>query len=123
MPKVAIIGAGLAGCLQAVYLRQRGFEVDVYEKRNDMRNAEAEKGRSINLVVTNRGLNALNKVGLHVKYMGGSGNVSSYNIIPVDPKDDRYIEPESEPESLDFKIFIILVCFQAFSDPATPRKG
>jgi kynurenine 3-monooxygenase len=64
LPGVAIVGAGLAGCLLAVYLRRRGVEVDIFESRVDMRAAGAERGRSINLVLTSRGLDALNRVNL-----------------------------------------------------------
>ena len=34
---IAIIGAGLVGPLQALYLAQAGFEIHVYEKRSDIR--------------------------------------------------------------------------------------
>jgi len=34
---IAIIGAGLVGPLQALYLAQAGFEVHLYEKRSDFR--------------------------------------------------------------------------------------
>jgi len=61
---VAVIGGGLVGALLAVYLRKRGFGVDLYEKWPDMRNQEGPKGRSINLVLTKRGLGGLAKVGL-----------------------------------------------------------
>ena len=62
--KVTIVGAGLVGSLWALLMRQRGFEVDVFEKRNDMRLSKEEVGRSINLVVTSRGVHALEKAGL-----------------------------------------------------------
>ena len=63
--KASVIGAGLAGSLLAVYLRRRGYEVDVFEKMNDSRTlSDALAGRSINLVLTSRGLDALREVGL-----------------------------------------------------------
>ena len=34
---VAIIGAGLVGPLQALFLAQAGFEVHMYDKRSDFR--------------------------------------------------------------------------------------
>ena len=34
---VAVIGAGLVGPLQALFLAQAGFEVHMYEKRSDFR--------------------------------------------------------------------------------------
>ncbi|GGT79612.1 FAD-dependent oxidoreductase [Actinomadura citrea] len=62
--RVAIVGAGLAGCLLAVLLGRRGIPVTVYERRPDPRVAGTERGRSINLAVSARGLAALEQVGL-----------------------------------------------------------
>src|SRR4051812_37759304 len=59
MPRVAIIGAGLAGSLLAIYLAERGLEVDVYEARGDMRQEDVAGGRSINLALSDRGIAAL----------------------------------------------------------------
>ena len=59
--KITIIGAGLVGSLWALLLRQRNFEVEVFEKRSDIRKDLKDSGRSINLIVTSRGMNALNK--------------------------------------------------------------
>jgi kynurenine 3-monooxygenase len=61
---VTIIGGGLVGCLWAVLLRQRGYEVSVYEKRSDMRKSSSAGDRSINLVITSRGLHGLKVAGL-----------------------------------------------------------
>jgi kynurenine 3-monooxygenase len=62
--RVAVVGAGLAGCLLATLLARRGLTVDVYERRDDPRRAGAERGRSINLAISVRGLDALGRVGL-----------------------------------------------------------
>jgi kynurenine 3-monooxygenase len=62
--KFTIIGAGLGGALMAVYLGKAGFEVEVFEKRPDLRNADISGGRSINLALSARGLHALSQVGL-----------------------------------------------------------
>ena len=62
--KITICGAGLIGPYLAILMRKRGFEVEVIEKRDDIRNTSAESGRSINLVVTSRGINALKKINL-----------------------------------------------------------
>ncbi|HXA47677.1 MAG TPA: NAD(P)/FAD-dependent oxidoreductase [Burkholderiaceae bacterium] len=61
--RVAIIGGGLAGSLLALALAQRGFAVDVYERRADPRNMGAT-GRSINLGLSKRGMQGLRLVGL-----------------------------------------------------------
>lgn len=59
-----IIGAGLAGTLLACYLARAGYPVDLYEKRADPRRTEAERGRSINLALSVRGIHALRQIGL-----------------------------------------------------------
>jgi kynurenine 3-monooxygenase len=64
MPKVIIVGAGLAGSLLSIYLARRGMQVDVYEARGDMRNEEVAAGRSINLALSDRGIAALRGVGM-----------------------------------------------------------
>lgn len=64
MSNVAIIGAGLAGSLLAIYLAKRGIKVDVYEARGDMRLEEVAAGRSINLALSDRGIAALREVGM-----------------------------------------------------------
>ncbi|MDT4918431.1 MAG: kynurenine 3-monooxygenase, partial [Pseudonocardiales bacterium] len=68
--EVAIVGAGLAGCLLATLLGRRGVPVTVYERRPDPRLAGAERGRSINLAVSARGLAALERVGLRDQALG-----------------------------------------------------
>lgn len=64
MEKIAVIGAGLVGSLHAVYLSKNGFDVDVYERREDLRKYGAAGGRSINLALSDRGWKALEGVGL-----------------------------------------------------------
>jgi kynurenine 3-monooxygenase len=64
MEKIAIVGGGLSGSLIAVYLAKRGFDVHLFEKRPDMRNNKISAGRSINLALSERGINALKKVGI-----------------------------------------------------------
>ncbi len=61
---VVVIGAGLVGSLLACYLGRRGYSVDVYERRPDPRSSTAERGRSINLALSERGLDALRRIGL-----------------------------------------------------------
>lgn len=63
-PPITIIGAGLVGALLAQQLAQRGIAVDVFEKRPDPRRAGFAGGRSINLALAERGLQALRNSGL-----------------------------------------------------------
>ena len=61
---VNIVGAGLAGTLLAIVLARRGFEVEVFERREDPRIRGAERGRSINLALAARGLRGLEVAGV-----------------------------------------------------------
>lgn len=62
--EVLIVGAGLVGSLVSVYLAKRGHKVTIYERRADMRKEKIAAGRSINLALSDRGLKALEKIGL-----------------------------------------------------------
>ena len=64
MQKVVVVGAGLVGSLQAILLAKKGFEVEVYERRPDLRKVELKGGRSINLALSTRGWKALKLAGV-----------------------------------------------------------
>lgn len=64
---VLIIGAGLCGSLLALRLGQRGYHVNVYEKRPDLRKVDISAGRSINLAFSDRGIKAMRLVGVQDK--------------------------------------------------------
>jgi kynurenine 3-monooxygenase len=57
----AIIGGGLCGNLLAVCLARRGFSVEVFERRPKPAADSAAGGRSINLALAARGLEALRR--------------------------------------------------------------
>ena len=61
---ITIVGAGPVGSLLALTLARRGYQVDVFERRPDLRRGGEAAGRSINLAVSTRGLHALHSVGL-----------------------------------------------------------
>jgi kynurenine 3-monooxygenase len=61
---ITLIGAGLNGPLLAIGLIKRGFRVEIYERRPDMRRVHISAGRSINLALSTRGIHALTHVGL-----------------------------------------------------------
>lgn len=63
-PVITLIGAGLVGSLLAVLLAKRGFKVEIYERRPDMRKLDISAGRSINLALANRGIYPLEQAGL-----------------------------------------------------------
>jgi kynurenine 3-monooxygenase len=61
---ITLIGAGLNGPLLAIGLVKRGFRVEIYERRPDMRRVRMSAGRSINLALSTRGIHALSQAGL-----------------------------------------------------------
>lgn len=61
---INLIGAGLNGPLLAILLEERGFRVEIYERRADMRRVGVSGGRSINLALSTRGIQALTEAGL-----------------------------------------------------------
>jgi kynurenine 3-monooxygenase len=64
MKTATIVGAGLAGSLWAVYLAKAGYKVTIFERRPDIRLAEIQAGKSINLALSHRGWEALRAVGV-----------------------------------------------------------
>ncbi|EPB87261.1 hypothetical protein HMPREF1544_05983 [Mucor circinelloides 1006PhL] len=67
---VGIVGGGLVGALNAIYFAQRGWKVELYELRPDMRlpiHRESRRGKSINLALSERGLSALRGTGLSLE--------------------------------------------------------
>ena len=67
-PEITLVGAGLAGSLLAIFLARRGYRVTLLERRPDPRKASTaaptSAGRSINLALANRGISALEEVGV-----------------------------------------------------------
>ncbi len=61
---LVVIGAGPVGSLLALTLSRRGFDVDVYERRADLRREDISAGKSINLALSTRGIHALQRAGM-----------------------------------------------------------
>ena len=61
---VTIVGAGLVGTLVSIYLAKKGYNVTIYERRNDMRKVKMSAGKSINLALSDRGWKGLQGVGI-----------------------------------------------------------
>ena len=72
---IAIVGAGLVGSLLTIYLAKRGYKISVFERRADMRKQAMDGGRSINLALSNRGIRALDEIGL--------ANVIKQTAVPM----------------------------------------
>ena len=97
-PSVAIVGAGLAGSVLAAQLGRRGIQVQVYERRSDPRAIGAERGRSINLAISARGLSALEQIGLREDAMASSLPMRGRTVHPVQEKDAH--KPQIAPTRL-----------------------
>ncbi|ETK30677.1 FAD-dependent oxidoreductase [Microbispora sp. ATCC PTA-5024] len=93
--EVAVVGAGLAGCLLACFLARRGLRVALYERRPDPRAGTAERGRSINLALSERGLDALRRIGLDKQVMAQALPMRGRVIHPV------HGNPDFQPYSFD----------------------
>jgi kynurenine 3-monooxygenase len=65
---IVMVGAGLCGALAAIMLADRGYNIDIYERREEA-HLFADSGRSFNITLTERGFRALRMVGLDEKVM------------------------------------------------------
>ncbi|KAL2268442.1 hypothetical protein VTJ83DRAFT_3288 [Remersonia thermophila] len=64
--RIVIVGAGPVGSLAALYAANRGHQVDIYELRSDLRDPSTVPlnfTKSINLALSERGINALRHAG------------------------------------------------------------
>ena len=64
--KVVVVGAGPVGALAAIYAARRGDEVELYELRDDLRDPTTTPlnfTKSINLALSERGINAMRQAG------------------------------------------------------------
>ena len=94
--RIIIVGGGLAGPLLACLLADQGSEVTILERRGDPRADGYAGGRSINLALSARGIEALARIGLDeavlrtvVPMQGrmmhdpeGQTSFSPYSVIP-----------------------------------------
>jgi kynurenine 3-monooxygenase len=94
---VTIVGAGLAGTLMACYLARSGHRVDLYEKRPDPRVQGQERGRSINLALSVRGIHALSEVGLADEVLDSSILMRGRMIHP--PAGDLVFQPYGKDDT------------------------
>jgi kynurenine 3-monooxygenase len=82
--EISIVGAGLTGCLLACFLARRGYRVALYERRPDPRKGAVERGRSINLALSERGIDALRRIGLDEQVMTEALPMRGRMIHPVE---------------------------------------
>ncbi|KAF4730377.1 hypothetical protein FOZ63_013858, partial [Perkinsus olseni] len=62
--KVVIVGCGPIGGAMGCLFRRHGYDVDIYERYHDIRTHPRADGRSINLVLTRRGLRFAEMLGV-----------------------------------------------------------
>ena len=95
---ITIIGAGLAGTLLATLLAQRGWQVEVFERRGDPRVHGYAGGRSINLALAERGLHALRQAGADLGVMRQAVMMRGRMVHPLGgaPELQRYGRDDSE---------------------------
>jgi kynurenine 3-monooxygenase len=93
-----IIGAGLSGALMATLLAQRGWRVDVFERRGDPRVHGFAGGRSINLALAERGLHALRAADAHGAVLRQAVMMRGRMVHPLEgePQLQRYGRDDSE---------------------------
>ena len=96
--EITIIGGGLAGALLAILLAQRGWSVDVYERRGDPRLHGYAGGRSINLALAERGLHALRQAGADKAVMEQAVMMRGRYVHPLEgePGLQRYGRDDAE---------------------------
>ena len=94
--QIVVIGAGLTGPLVALYLSKKGYHVDIYEKRSDIRCNDISAGRSINLALSARGINALKEVGLYDRIAPHTIPMKGRNIHDLDGSE--HLQPYGQKE-------------------------
>ena len=86
---VVVAGGGPVGAMQAIFLARRGFQVELYESKKDIRKIQLGRGRSINLALSHRGRQSL-------KAIGFEENVLTMAI----PMYSRYIHLDNDKASI-----------------------
>lgn len=67
--KIAIVGAGPVGAVLAMMLSKQGYSVHVFEKRKDPTLGDTPAGRSVNLSLSRRAINAFDILGIKEKIL------------------------------------------------------
>ena len=83
---VAVVGGGLVGSLQALFLARKGYKVILFESREDIRGSDSWVGRSINLALSFRGQEALKAVGCEEEVLASAIPMHSRMIHSLDGK-------------------------------------
>lgn len=86
----------MSGSLMAICLAQKGFSVEVYERRQDIRQCASEPGASINMTLSRHGMSALREVGLLDQVMQLTTRLKGRMIHTPDGK--RLFQPYGKNE-------------------------
>ncbi|KAK3317694.1 hypothetical protein B0T19DRAFT_435432 [Cercophora scortea] len=98
--KVVVVGAGPVGSLAALYAASRGDDVEIYELRGDLRDPSTTPlnfTRSINLALSERGINAMRHAGqpkLIEHVMAATIPMRGRMIHGIRPNGDLYEAPQ-----------------------------
>jgi kynurenine 3-monooxygenase len=83
--RLVVVGGGLVGSLLAIYLSRRGHGVDVFDRKPDPRRSNGTARRpSLNLTLCERGLAALDAVGLRERALALAVPAKGRRIHTVD---------------------------------------
>eukprot|EP00210_Caulerpa_lentillifera_P004319 g4122.t1 len=101
--KALVVGAGPSGSLAASFLAKQGFQVDVYEKREDPTESLAMPSRSIPMILNAKTARILRSAGIDVPgenkghsnplhvFLGARALQSDGKILPTASSSERYI--------------------------------
>ncbi|KAF4656418.1 hypothetical protein FOL47_008918 [Perkinsus chesapeaki] len=84
--RVVIVGCGPVGGAMGCLFRKHGYDVNIYERYNDIRKHPHGAGRSINLVLTRRGLRFAEMVGVKEKLLSHTVPVYGRTMHDLDGK-------------------------------------
>ena len=93
--QITIVGAGLVGSLCALFMTIRGYKVNIFERRKDLRSEIITAGKSINLALSKRGWSALKKVGVDKEVLKIA--IPMYKRIMHDSKGNLSEQPYGNP--------------------------
>ena len=107
--KVIIIGAGLVGSLCAIHLIKKGYSVQLFERRKDIRTQKITAGKSINLALSKRGWTSLEQADIHeyVKKIA----IPMYRRVMHDSKGNLTFQQYGESDQAIFSVSRVeLIC-------------
>jgi len=100
---IAVIGAGLVGCMLATLLARRGHTVSVYEKRLESSTKADSTGRSTHLVISTRGWQALEAIDAKPEVLSAALPLKGRRIHPSGAADEIF-QPYGDDNQAIFAI-------------------